>query len=166
MLHRLFCDVFWGLGVRSYTIITQYGYQMKDKDFLHLVLVVLSLRRFPQASYRSLKSKKLTPIVLYQFIWFPTFFISEKNRFCEKNYLSISAISKVLGRFDNCFDFLWIDEAKMWPNLECAILKLSFDTQFAYLKKWSAKAKKHKCDGGHSALPSLPIWFRRPWRCF
>ena len=53
MLHRSICDVFWGLGDRSYTIIIQYGYQMKGYDFLHLVLVVLTLRGFAQATYRS-----------------------------------------------------------------------------------------------------------------
>ena len=53
MLHRSICDVFWGLGGRSYTIIIQYGYQMKGYDFLHLVLVVLTLRGFAQATYRS-----------------------------------------------------------------------------------------------------------------
>ena len=30
VLHRLICNVFWGLGDRSYTIMIQYGYQMKD----------------------------------------------------------------------------------------------------------------------------------------
>ena len=30
VLHRSICDVFWGLGDRSYTIMIQYGYQMKD----------------------------------------------------------------------------------------------------------------------------------------
>ena len=53
MLHRSICYVFWGLGGRSYTIIIQYGYQMKGYDFLHLVLVVLTLRGFAQATYRS-----------------------------------------------------------------------------------------------------------------
>ena len=53
VLHRSICDVFWGLGDRSYTIIIQYGYQMKGYDFLHLVLVVLTLRGFAQATYRS-----------------------------------------------------------------------------------------------------------------
>ena len=53
VLHRSICDVFWGLGGRSYTIIIQYGYQMKGYDFLHLVLVVLTLRGFAQATYRS-----------------------------------------------------------------------------------------------------------------
>ena len=58
VLHRLICDVFWGLGDKSYTIIIQYGYQMKGYDFLHLVLVVLTLRGFAQATYRS-NSKKI-----------------------------------------------------------------------------------------------------------
>ena len=30
VLHRFICDVFWGLGDRSYTIIVHYGYQMKS----------------------------------------------------------------------------------------------------------------------------------------
>ena len=30
VLHRSICDVFWGLGDRSYTIMIQYDYQMKD----------------------------------------------------------------------------------------------------------------------------------------
>ena len=59
MLHRSICDVFWGLGDRSYTIIIQYGYQMKGYDFLHLVLVVLTLRGFAQATYRSNIKKKV-----------------------------------------------------------------------------------------------------------
>ena len=53
VLHWSICDVFWGLGGRSYTIIIRYGYQMKGYDFLHLVLVVLTLRGFAQATYRS-----------------------------------------------------------------------------------------------------------------
>ena len=84
MLHRSICDVFWGLGGRSYTIIIQYGYQMKGYDFLHLVLVVLTLRRFAQATYRSNIKKIVVGVFKKKF---KIFFLLIKKLEIEKESL-------------------------------------------------------------------------------
>ena len=50
---------------------------------------------------------------------------------CTKIWMRDRPIFKVFGRFNNIYDLL--DSDKIWPNLQCKISKLSFDTQFVYL---------------------------------